>query len=596
MRTAVLLPFFLIFPLLLWAQVPGRQLGSIEPAVPADGAVFAETGDAAIARRYIEWALAEMAAGRNAQALSALERGADYGDSSSDISYLLAVLRAVTGKSRLDRLDACRRALETRRWERYTPEDALFLEASTLLELRRFEEVLQVLEKCSPSRYETLFFSLCALSGIEKAEDRYIAAMKQIMDAFPRETAPVRFLFEDAGRFSREGQEKLRPLVDLAIRRLPLLIGDDPELAYLAAPYLRDKEEARRYVGSYRAESKQVNPASLPAALNLGLVDGRRAVEELFVPQVPQDNSALSFPAPYKASGSPLTLERNLIVNVNRLLRSEEERSYLRRNLLQFTGVIVENGSDFSYYHSHRYSRMVETWTVYRNGMIYEYGYDSDWDGEADLVITFLQGVPTFADVILAEDNNASFVSPLNKTNRRKARIRWERYPSVLDTELEGKRFIPRPMDFFFTPVHFAPLVYGGSDYPRRGTVQPVLTERTFMSYANILEQPSDIFKGGTERVELTDGIPVKSTVTVNGKKVSEKTYQLGRPLIEYLDMDMDGRMETIRRYDQEGLLSTESDWDGDGLYEYAEIRQKDGTIKKFWDFDKDGVRETTEQ
>jgi hypothetical protein len=36
----------------------------------------------------------------------------------------------------------------------------------------------------------------------------------------------------------------------------------------------------------------------------------------------------------------------------------------------------------------------------------------------------------------------------------------------------------------------------------------------------------------------------------------------------------MDGRMETIRRYDPDipyKVLSTESDWDGDGNYEYKE-------------------------
>jgi len=163
----------------------------------------------------------------------------------------------------------------------------------------------------------------------------------------------------------------------------------------------------------------------------------------------------------------------------------------------------------------------------------------------------------------------------------------------VLVTELEGKRFVPRPLDFFFTPVRFVPLVYGGPDYPQKEAFPPVLTERSLLSSSIILEQPSDFFTGGTERIELVDGIPVKSTIHINGKKVSDKTYQLGQPLVEYLDMDMDGRMETIRRYDSGRLVLTESDWDGDGLYEYAEIPQSDGTIKKFWDFDKDGVRET---
>jgi antitoxin component YwqK of YwqJK toxin-antitoxin module len=345
----------------------------------------------------------------------------------------------------------------------------------------------------------------------------------------------------------------------------------------MAVPFMRDREEARRYTASYRAVRK-ANPASLSAALELGLINGRQAVEELFD----------------TASGSVQTraLDRDLIVTVNRMLGSEDDRAQLKRNLLQFSGVITEDED---------HDGIIEAWTSYRNGMLTEYRYDADQDGEAELTITFAQGLPAQAEIVLALEENSGRVSPLaegsrtspDRSPRRTALLRWERYPAVLDTELDGKRYIPRPLDYFFTPIRFVPLVSGGPDYPGREDILPVLTERGLLSFSYILEQPSVEFSGGTERIELSGGIPVKSTVYLKGKKVSETEFQQGRPFIQYLDLDADGRMETVRRFDKEGLVSSESDWDGDGTYEYAEIRQSDGSMKKFWDFDKDGIRET---
>jgi hypothetical protein len=593
MRITVFFLLFLIFPLLSRAQTPLRQgevSGPIEPAVPSDGLLFSGTGDAAIARRYVEWARKEASAGRTVEALASLERGADYAGVSSDVSYLLGFLRSVAGLSRFSVLEACRRALETMRWEQYGPEDTRLLEAKTLTELRRFEEALMVLDHCDAERYVVQYRRLTALKGLAQsrigAEAELLKIMASTMDRFPRETGPVRLLFEYAVR--GKPKDNLRPLIDLALRRLPLLIDSDPELAYMAVPFIRNREEARRYTASYRVV-RIANPASLPAALELGIINGTQAVEELFGSASGSDSAS----GPVRAR----PLDRDLIVNVNALLGSENERNYLKRNLLQFSGVITEDGD---------YDGIIEAWTTYRNGMITEYRYDADQDGEADLIITFAQGLPVQAEIILAFDENSGRVSllaggyraPPDSAQPRKALLRWERYPAVLDTELEGKRYIPRPLDYFFTPIRFAPLVYGGPDYPNRefllnGGILPVLTERSLLSFSYILEQPNVEFPGSTERIELSGGIPVKSTVYLRGRKVSETEFHQGRPSIQNLDLDLDGRMETVRRFDSEGLVSSESDWDGDGIYEYAEIRQSDGSMKKFWDFDKDGIRET---
>jgi hypothetical protein len=102
-------------------------------------------------------------------------------------------------------------------------------------------------------------------------------------------------------------------------------------------------------------------------------------------------------------------------------------------------------------------------------------------------------------------------------------------------------------------------------------------------------------FDGGSERINLVNGIPAGSRTYVNGSLAAETEYLRGVPLIQKIDLDLDGRMETIRRYGKTPwvVVSSESDWDGDGIYEYAETLQSDGTMKKSWDLNKDGVHET---
>jgi hypothetical protein len=85
--------------------------------------------------------------------------------------------------------------------------------------------------------------------------------------------------------------------------------------------------------------------------------------------------------------------------------------------------------------------------------------------------------------------------------------------------------------------------------------------------------------------------------VYLDGKIAAETEFSpSGYPVVQRADMNLDGRMETIRQYSRSSyglVVSTESDWDGDGMYEYAEVLQADGTIRRYWDLDKDGTRET---
>jgi tetratricopeptide (TPR) repeat protein len=553
------------------------------PALNAQGTPL--FGDAAIAGRYLAWAEEEIARGRWAEALAGLERGADYGDVYSDISYVLALARSVCARSREEVLDALRRSLEADRWDRYQPEAARILEAKTLVELRRFEPALLVLENCNQAAYDTYYWKLRALWDLDGGE--FLRVMARAMDSFPRHPGPVRLLFSRlaAGLPPGAGQAAYWPgngreLVDLALRRLPVLLEADPELAYLAVPFLGDPGEVRRLVGSYRAEHFPPNPASIPAALNLGLIDDVTAVKELFADPPASGPGPRNIDKPgglwddYKRG---LILDKTLILSVWRCLRGNEGRRLFERNLLSFSGVILEDTDG---------DGIAESAAVYQDGLLVRYTYDEDQDGPAEWDIRFSAGVPHEAEIAV----------PVKEGGRIKALLRWERYPAVLHTDLEGVRYIPRPMDYFFTPLRFVPLVQGGLLYPQREDLLSVLTERSLQSFAVVSERPSGEFSGAVERTGFEDGFPVRSRVYMNGRVVAETEFRLGRPLTQRADLDQDGRMETIRHFDRNEygvVVFSESDWDGDGIYEYAETLNPDGTIKKSWDLNRDGIRET---
>jgi hypothetical protein len=127
-------------------------------------------------------------------------------------------------------------------------------------------------------------------------------------------------------------------------------------------------------------------------------------------------------------------------------------------------------------------------------------------------------------------------------------------------------------------------------------------------------ERPSREFQGAVERVTLGRGVPLRSAEYLEGRMISVTEFILGRPTVQRIDLDLDGRMETIRRFRREAgtpdpgegyawdspweyaavLAASESDWDGDGVYETGEEYLPSGAVARSWDLDKNGVREYT--
>jgi hypothetical protein len=206
---------------------------------------------------------------------------------------------------------------------------------------------------------------------------------------------------------------------------------------------------------------------------------------------------------------------------------------------------------------------------------------------------------------------------PLRDSDRTKAQILWERYPALLKASLETITYMFNPWEFSFTPIRFVEFPGAGMDsimYPERDLLEARLTKRTLVSFAAMAERPSREFQGAVERVTLGRGVPLRSAEYLEGRMISVTEFILGRPTVQRIDLDLDGRMETIRRFRREAgvpdpgegflwdspweytavLASSESDWDGDGVYETGEEYLSSGAVARSWDLDKNGVKEYT--
>jgi len=569
----------------------------------------ARLADVQPARQYALWAQQMMDAGRWEEALAGLERASDYADVSSDISYLLAVARIknfdteMRFYNRLDIIEALDRAIEINRWETYNEGMALLLKAEQLIIIRRFSNALSVLDQIEISMYpsninwldgnpaaDLAYLRLLAYRGLAnsgsydpvQALARFRSLVLQSMDRFPRDPRPLRVFFEYARNRNPESgygaalnlPESDINLLELALRRLPFLLEADPDLAWMAAPFMRDTDAARRYLSAYRAGSfshvENFKPAagSIAAALNLGLIGDIDAVEELF---------------DQFAANAEAVLYKETIIDVYNLLGSEEGRVFFTGKLLSFSGEIVSDEDGDGH---------IESRAFCNSGFISEYVYDRNQSGFFDFMISFdADGTPRRA---LFSDAEKTFAAVLE----------WERYPSVMSCFFNNESFSFRPADFQYAPVTFIEL---GGSFSLSGLFFPVpshyeITRRTLVSYCVSLSRPSVEFDGAVETIYLERGVPLRSVETLDGRQISVCEYERGSPIVQYVDMDIDGRMETIRRFfpptldfpenfDIRKLIaSSESDWTGDGRHKTGEVYRQDGSVVYTWDMDGSGT------
>ena len=574
-------PIHLILLFMFVSFVPYAQPIYAQPQIGSG------LGDTEVARQYVDWAQKAIDEGRWKEALAALERAADFANVSSDISYLLALARFYEGESRIRVIEALDTAIETNIWVSYNKAQALLLKAEQLIPMRNYTGALfcidQVSETADSAMLRLLAFRGLANSGDVEAQARFRSLVLSAFDRYPRDPRPLRIFFEYAR--NRKPQTSDLPssdinLLELALRRLPFLLEADPDLAWLSAPFIRDTDTARRYVSSYRAgglsNSENFKPEydSIPPALNLGLISDIDAVEEFF---------------------SQTGFEKNLIVDVYNLLRSEEGRNLFTQKLLSFSGFIFSDEDRDGF---------LDITTHYNSGVVEEFAYDSNLSRISTLWIGMdKNGIPVSGQFSVAGESS-SYVHL----------IQWERYPSVEMVTLDMEVYEFRPADFQFAPIKFVEL--GGSQnlsglaFPVLSDQSAVLTRRSLISFCSSLSRPSAEIDGAVETIYMERGVLLRVVETIDERQVSVTEFERGLPVIQHIDLDLDGRMETVRRFrrppadylwedflDYRRLVaSSESDWSGDGRHKTMEVYLPDGSVVHSWDMDGSGAMNYSEQ
>ena len=495
-----------------------------------------ELGDSAIAHRYAAWVAKAIVAGQWEQARAGLGRASDFIDVSSDISYQMALVLSHDNESRAQILAVLANAIHTGLWSQYTEAQARFMQAGLFIAMRRYTEALDTLavrRALVGDDADSAMLRLEALKGLAMTGQRLSGVQTGVeanlplpaefrhriletMDRYPRDTRPLRILF-DYARWREPSADDI-PLIELALRRLPFVLESDPGLAWMAAYFTPDMDDARRLVASYRSGTLLAqaggflpNPASIAPALNLGLVDDIDAVDELFLRD---------------------TLDRDIIVTVGDLLRSEDGRDYLAQQLHAFTGTITEDEDR---------DGIPENRAVYRQGVLTEYHSDFDQDRIADLSVWFDFGRPQRAELAGMAAAGEIIVPAL---------IHWERHPFVLNIALGHETFHFAPGSFPFPLITYEDLcatdTYNGLLFPRADPLSPGITRRMLTSFAAAIHRPSTEFEGGIEYIQLERGIPVRAEVTLGDMIVAITEYENGIPVLRRFDLDLDGHMEIM--------------------------------------------------
>ncbi len=556
------------------------QQGSTTPSFGLDPRVEGEVeggpssvaeSEELLARLFLSDALAAVDRGDWFSCLAILNRGRDFSDASSDLAYLRSLAELQCGSPAGAALASIREALAAGRWSRWQGEDGRLLEARILVRLRSFEEALSVSRDLLGSTAASI--RLDALRGLgDRTAFRRLA--KEASVAYPEDPELARTIL--LGLSSLAGSSpssEEQGLASSLIAHLPQLQAILPDIVLAAEPFVSRLDDRMRLVSSYRAQFP-ADQRSLPIALHLGLIDDDGAVAELF------------------SSDAKGSLDRKILVACRDELRSREGRAAFDGAARKYTGRVVSDEDA---------DGIVESWADYRVGVLSQYWYDADQDGLPELSVTFTDELPSSGEVPLLGGGKLP-VFPRSEQERSRIQLRWSRYPFLEEATVKGVRYIASNCSF--APLLLSPLIQGSPTpvlrFPEPDPGAGTLSERSLISFSIQVERRGTLSEDAVERLRLVDGVVRSAEEFASGRLVSRTSYEDGFPLERHLDLDFDGRMETVQRYAR-GLarplpldplpkpIETDLDADGDGVFEYRERIGEDGHPYAQWDEDGDG-------
>ena len=514
-------------------------------------------------RPWIDKASAAFDSGDFATAEAVAEAGLEADGGDSDLLYLLAKSDYALAGRVPQALEDVEAALESDRFDRYQRDQAIVFDADLLIRLRRWDDALSALKGLRnqvdvDGTYERAR-ALLSLGDISSALDVFDRARR----VWPSDLRFARLFFESRGIPS---DDRTRRLAAAFVRSATDGNFEDPALTALSLPFIPDPSVSKNILRALRAAR---GPVATLEALHYGLLDGPSAVDEFF--------------AQSGGKVSRSDLERLVALCGPKGLEA------LAAHLASFSGTLTEDADG---------DGIVDATTVYKDGQATEWDLDADQDGLSEIVIRFAYGMPASA---VWQPSSARFT------------YTWGNWPVLSAASLDsvpagGLAFavaapaktaptasMPPTRDWrladgvlAWAPIRLEPFPDAASSFElvaRTGSEPP--TDRALTVDATRLTLHR---KDGDLAIDLRDGIALQGELTSAGRTVARFTYDKGRPVLEMLDQDGDGRFESKLFLDPTSdpadplVLSYESDIDGDGIYEYKE--ELVPPYRRTWDLD----------
>lgn len=479
-----------------------------------------------------------------------LTRGEAQDPNDSDIRYLSALASVKAGQPLSDALDNLNASLAAGRFYYYSTRDASTLKADLLVRERRWREALDALG--APSAASTVdpsyrLIRARAYAGM-RDEAAFIGELSEAMNRFPDDPSFARLFIARAGNIP--SSSKARELGATVLGRLSSYARVDPELPVLAAPLMPDISSQRDAVLAFRASGGS-SPAATLRALEYGIIDEASAAKELL-------SSAKA--VGLRDLGSLLALAG-----------SPSGKAAVTAAISGWTGQVQDDsGGD----------GIPDSEFTLDKGLVEYWAMDSAHWGKMDISAAFADGLPVSAHL----DRPGVAIQ-----------VAYSAYPEVASIQFteggEKRSYYFAPGAYSYDPL--AMKVFAGEGrtailFPYADLV-PAPSERSCIATALKVSVES----GSSRRDTMLDkGIPQAATSYIDGRLYSTTSYSQGRPVLEKVDADGDGRFETERSYsslpDGTSIPTWQrSDLDGDGVFEYRE--QLVFPFRQEWDYDGNG-------
>ncbi len=478
--------------------------------------------DLAIGRRYHQLAVGLLAKGDIHGAEEVLVAGMDWASSLSDIPAELALLFEGQGRPRYDIIDLLSQALERDVFIEKSPAAILEFRANQYFETGNYSRALADLDQLEDSES----CSLLRLHIFERM--RQLGLVQAQLDApgkEPYQRALSAHPFSlDIARATADycRQVPLRAggqlLVETLFKRLPLLGEEDAGLYWRMSELTANFDERRRLVARSLAEGCKETGAVL-AALDVGVLDGRRAVELVFEQE---------------------ELEIEDLTNLWKLLRSDEERELFLDYAHHFSGNLIARLSK-------------ENWR--RAIIVYEQGspllLKADWDGDrrTDYTLMFNGEKPISALWRLSGQGHMK--------DPEYMALRWSEYPAIESARIGSYEYQFSPGEVLWAPLLFPEPAWGDIwRYPTLELENSEIGSAFLLAHAIQIKRPGRRFLQSTEIISLEQGRVRKSIEMLGDTHVAKKQFSAtGQLVFEDIDMDMDGSMEARLIYAQEDYV-----------------------------------------